>query len=132
MLRSNCKAVKTAIRKEIEDTFKVRLDGYDDVPERLQDKARFYISLLRDELSYTVWFHRDDLGCNPYHLSDNGRIQHDLNSGTWECGTYERWAMVKQWLEQTDEEAERYSYEKGDEMWKHLVAREVEALARMK
>lgn len=131
MLRSNCKAVKTAIRKEIEDTFKVRLDGYDDVPERLQDKARFYISLLRDELSYTVKFTVNGRQ-NPRYLSDFNRIKYDLDCGVWECGTFDRWNQVKTWLEQTDEEAERYTYEKGDEMWKYLVAREVEALARMK
>ena len=132
-LRSTKKEVRDAIRKEIADSFEVRLDGYDEpMPDRLPDQARFYLATLRSEFSYTVPFYEDGRQ-NPFYLSDQGRVLKDLNSGgPWECGTYERWLQVKVWLQQTDEEAEKYDDCDGDERWQQLIAREVMALTRMK
>ena len=131
-LRSTKKEVLTAIREEIAGTFECRLDGYDEpLPERLPDLARYYLAVLRDELRYTVSPYKDGQE-NPFYLSDAGRVMYDLDSGCWECNCYERWSQVKQWLQQTDDEAKKYGYSDGSERWKQLITREVMALSRMK
>lgn len=116
MLKSNCKAVKTAIRGYIVDYLRNGTDfeGADDF-DLVCNYCRATLRNLR--------------GIN-YPVSDFEKIRYDLDCGGWECGTYARRMMLKDWLQETDDECMRFDDNKVDEMWKSLVAREVLSMAR--
>lgn len=116
MLKSNCKAVKTAIRDFIVNYLRngTDFDGADDF-ELVGNYCRETLHQLR--------------GTN-YPVSDFEKIRYDLDSGGWECGTYERRMMLKDWLQETDSECWRFRDNQVDDMWKNLVAREVLSMTR--
>lgn len=115
MLKSNCKAVKTAIREFIIDYLRNGTDFENDDDFGLV--RNYYEELMRN-------LHGDK-----WHPTDMDKVMYHLDCGGWECGTYARRMLLKDWLRETDDEAFRFTDTKVDEQFKYLVAREILAMA---
>lgn len=115
MLKSNSRAAKTAIRGYIIDY----LRNHTDIPDEMDNPSDSEIvHRYRESVLYQL------KGIN-YPTSDFEKIRYDLNSGGWECGTYARRMMLKDWLQENDTETWRFSDTDVDDKWTSLVAREV-------
>ena len=115
MLKSNCKQVKTAIREFILDYLHNGTDF--EIEDDLALVRAYYDTLMHD------------LRRNEWYPSDLEKVMYDLDCGGWECGTYARRMLLKDWLDETEDEAFSFSDNKVDEKFKYLVAREIIAMA---
>lgn len=122
-VRSNSKVAKEAIRRYIGETLVLRSDEFTrfDASGTLEGTCKAYVAYL------------DHIFRNDYVLKTTAdRIRHDLDGGgAWEICTYERARLIGSWLQQTDEEIDRY-YERDmcDDTFRNLIVREVMDLAR--
>ena len=98
MLRSNSKAVKTAVRDFIVNYLR-NTDLGDEMPDASDSEL---VSRFRDSV---LWQLR---GTN-YPVSDFAKVEYDLDCGGWECGSYARRMMLKEWLQESDDECWRFS-----------------------
>lgn len=131
MLRTNSKQAKEAIRKYLQDGFNnscYNLDEniYDGMT--LPDIAKKFIEILKDE-----WY-------KGYNKRNYTNIQSAVieylktlpSSITIDFYYTRERELLKQWLQETEEESKKYDDEKVDSLYWHLLSREIVALSRMK
>ena len=118
-IRSNSKAATDKIKAYI----------WECLVERSDESSRFNVLGATFEglcKAYTEYL--DEIFRNDYKLKSTAdRVRYDLDGGgAWEVGTWERAKMVGFWLDETEDEIDRY-YERGkaDDMWRNLIVREV-------
>lgn len=126
-IRSNTKAALDAIRKYIDDALydychDVCYEHPEDVPTDFKGRCRLYYD---EALSKHDWM-----------LRRGGTIQevieYDITAGSGAFDYYydTQRACLQGWLQQTDEEADRYSPDEVERMYLRLLSREIVKAAR--
>lgn len=126
MLRTNSKAVKTAIREYLSESFD--FSGYDESFNELslQDKAKKFLEIMRDE-----WYRGYEVKRNPCILKAVIEYLKGLPSSICVAFYYcEERNLLKEWLQETEEEAQKYDDWEVDQLYWHLLSREILALAK--
>lgn len=126
MLRTNSKAVKTEIRTYLSECFD--FSNYDNSFNELslQDKAKKFLEIMQDE-----WYKGYEVKRNP--CLHNAVIEYlkCLPSGIRVAFYYsDERNLLKEWLQETEEEAQKYDDCEVDQLYWHLLSREILALAK--
>lgn len=126
MLKTNSKAVKTAIREYLSESFD--FSGYDESFNdlSLQDKAKKFLEIMQSE-----WYNGYEAKRNP--CLHNAVIEYlkGLPSGIHVAFYYsDERNLLKEWLQETEEEAQKYDDYEVDQLYWHLLSREILALAK--
>lgn len=129
MLRTKSKTVKEAIRKYLQNGFNnscYNLDEniYDGMT--LPEMAKKFIEIMQDE-----WYRGYEVKRNP--CLHNAVIEYlkclpsSINIAFYYSDERN---LLKEWLQETEEEAQKYDDYEVDQLYWHLLSREILALAK--
>lgn len=126
-IRSNCKAALTAIRAYINDAlydycYDLCYEHTEDTPTDFKGRCKLYYD---DALDKHGWMLKR--GSTIQEV-----IEHDImcGSGAFDYYYKEQLDCIKSWLQETDEEAERYSPDEVEHLYLRLISREIMKAAR--
>lgn len=122
MIRSNCKAALTAIRAYIDDAlydycYDVNYEHPEDTPTEFDGRCRLYYDEALDKHGWML---------KRGHTIQEV-IEYDITAGSGAFDYYypQQRACIQSWLQQTDEEADKYSPDEVERMYLRLISREI-------
>lgn len=126
MLRTNSKAVKDAVRSYINEHFD--FSGYDENFDNLTlpEKCEKFIEIMRNE-----WYKGYERKRTP-NLQEAviGYINCCVSCFPIAYSYHEHRKLLESWLQETEEESEKYSDDEVSNLFYHLISREILALAK--
>lgn len=142
MRRSNSKETRRAVEAYVLEELDNRRDNYDD-PDSLRPIS-WAFGIMRDEMRYQS--DQTESGY-PIHGEGLAKKYHDagrygfitantpywvtylaVSAGCFDCDYYQQRVAVAQWMDETPEEAARYSNDEVFTKYRHMFARAFERL----
>lgn len=142
MRRSNSKETRRAVEAYVLEELENRRDNYDD-PDTMRPVS-WAFGILRSEMSYQsdqtetgYPIHGEGLAAKYHKAGRYGFIEANtpywvmflaVSAGCFDCDYYAQRQAVAAWMDETPEEAERYSNEDVYKRYRHMTAQAFERL----